>query len=368
MKASLVLWPGLFLAVSLAAHAGPVGPLKSFSSGTRAIASEVNGNFDAVSTAVNDNDSRVSTLEGVNAAGRLTTLEGVNAAGRLTTLEGINAAGRLTTLEGVNAAGRLTTLEGVNAAGRLTTLEGVNAAGRLTTLELDGVNAASRLTTLEGVNAASRLTTLEGVNAASRLTTLEAANAAARITALEAQLAASVACPANTPTRFTDNGDGTICDSQTGLMWEKKTGTVGTLVFCTNPANCPDPHDVNNLYTWTAGTPEPNGTLYSDFLGKLNDLESPNDGTTTTCFVGHCDWRVPTIGELRSILQAPNPNCAASPCIDGAFAGPTQADLYWSSSSNLDPSFARNVNFNDCAVGNAVKGATSFARAVRGGR
>jgi hypothetical protein len=27
--------------------------------------------------------------------------------------------------------------------------------------------------------------------------------------------------------RFIDNGDGTISDTKTGLMWEKKTGKVG---------------------------------------------------------------------------------------------------------------------------------------------
>ena len=29
---------------------------------------------------------------------------------------------------------------------------------------------------------------------------------------------------ATAATRFTDNGDGTVTDHQTGLMWEKKTG------------------------------------------------------------------------------------------------------------------------------------------------
>ncbi|TMA85936.1 MAG: DUF1566 domain-containing protein, partial [Deltaproteobacteria bacterium] len=27
--------------------------------------------------------------------------------------------------------------------------------------------------------------------------------------------------------RFVDNGDGTVTDNETGLIWEKKTGTVG---------------------------------------------------------------------------------------------------------------------------------------------
>src|SRR5258706_16338092 len=56
-------------------HAGPVGPLTTFTSGTQAKASEVNGNFSAVKTAVDNNDSRLTALEGVNAASRITALE-----------------------------------------------------------------------------------------------------------------------------------------------------------------------------------------------------------------------------------------------------------------------------------------------------
>ena len=44
------------------------------------------------------------------------------------------------------------------------------------------------------------------------------------LTDLQNQIAASVTCPAALPgqPRFVDKGDGTICDSATGLMWEKK--------------------------------------------------------------------------------------------------------------------------------------------------
>src|SRR5213594_2452598 len=85
-------------------------------------------------------------------------------------------------------------------------------------------------------------------------TTISASEMNAKLNALKDAVnasAASVACPANTPARFTDKGDGTICDSQTGLMWEKKTGTVGAAVSCGVLPGCPDPHDVNNAYTWT---------------------------------------------------------------------------------------------------------------------
>jgi len=68
-------------------HAGPVGPLTTFTPGATVKSSEMNGNFSVVRTAVDDNANRIMTLESVNAATRLTTLEGVNAASRLATLE-----------------------------------------------------------------------------------------------------------------------------------------------------------------------------------------------------------------------------------------------------------------------------------------
>jgi hypothetical protein len=49
--------------------------------------------------------------------------------------------------------------------------------------------------------------------------------------------------PTTTTLRFVDNGDGTITDNQTELMWEKKCAPDGS----TDPLNL---HDVDNHYTW----------------------------------------------------------------------------------------------------------------------
>jgi hypothetical protein len=67
------------------------------------------------------------------------------------------------------------------------------------------------------------------------------------------------------PPRFVDNGDGTITDAQTGLMWEQKTGTVGTFVFCTTVTTCPDPTHVNNIYTWSWSGTAPDGASSPTF-------------------------------------------------------------------------------------------------------
>jgi hypothetical protein len=167
--------------------------------------------------------------------------------------------------------------------------------------------------------------------------------------------------------RFVDDGDGTVTDNQTGLMWEKKTGTVNNAAFC--PGNsASDVHDVNNCYSWSAASPfvDPTGTLYSDFLQQLNGLDLAGGHA---CFAGHCDWRIPDIGELRSILAGPYPTCPNSPCIDPIFFGGTHASYYWSSSSLAgDPHYTWYVFFYNGLFNAITKSSENSARAVRGGR
>jgi hypothetical protein len=52
------------LAVPSALFAGAVGSLVTFSNGTVADANDVNANFAAVQTAVDDNDTRLTAVEG----------------------------------------------------------------------------------------------------------------------------------------------------------------------------------------------------------------------------------------------------------------------------------------------------------------
>jgi hypothetical protein len=90
----------------------------------------------------------------------------------------------------------------------------------------------------------------------------------------------------------------TIIDYETGLEWEKKDSSGGGLVTCLSAAHCPNPHDVDNKYSWNL-TPltgmTPNGTAFTAFLAQLNGFD---DGL---CYAGNCDWRLPSTAELSSL-------------------------------------------------------------------
>src|SRR5262249_23681042 len=90
--------------------------------------------------------------------------------------------------------------------------------------------------------------------------------------------------------RFVDNGS-SVTDNYTGLEWEKKNGADGV-------QDVTNPNDVDNLYCGA----EP----YAKFLFMLNTCTSA-DGSSTSFhgFAGHCDWRLPTIAELQTIVLPP---------------------------------------------------------------
>ena len=195
--------------------------------------------------------------------------------------------------------------------------------------------------------------------------------------ALVAERANEIVPDPNAP-RFEDCGDGTVADHQTGLQWEKKTGALGSAVFC-DTVPCPDPQDVNNLYAWTRGTALDDypfdGVAFTDFLARLNGKFDPF--AMTGCFADHCDWRLPEISELQTILvgrdAAPGQvtTCSDAPCIDPDFAavgGPTASSGYWSASTNLVVTRhgeAWFVDFFDGTLGLLDKVNPDHVRAVR---
>jgi hypothetical protein len=177
-----------------------------------------------------------------------------------------------------------------------------------------------------------------------------------------------------------DNGNGTVTDKRTCLVWEKKTGYLETGIDCPDSGHwtCADPHNVSNRYLWSLGEPWLfNGPAATDFLAKLNAHPG---------FAGHTDWRLPSSAgrpdwgpmyetgadpELESILD-----CSRWPCIDPIF-GPTNYFAYWSSSTYAPfPAWAWSVCFGGPCwwvpsgnVANQWKNTFWFAvRAVRSDR
>ncbi len=178
-------------------------------------------------------------------------------------------------------------------------------------------------------------------------------------------------CSLTTPSpRYVDNGDQTVTDRQTCLVWEKKTGTVGSFSPCPGGANCGDPHNVNNRYTWSISGTAFDGGAKTLFLDALNDV----GGGGINCFAGHCDWRLPSSGgspagssgeaaELESIVDC----SGGAPCVAPIF-GPTASDFYWSSTTSGGVTLgAWSVFFTNGDVDFNGKAGVSYVRAVRGG-
>jgi hypothetical protein len=155
---------------------------------------------------------------------------------------------------------------------------------------------------------------------------------------------------------FTDNGDGTITDNKTGLMWEKKDQSGGI-------------HDWGNKYTWglTFSPYTMNGTMVTTFLATLN---------AGVGFAGHTDWRIPNQNELLSLVNYQN----VKPAVDTAFntscaasctvltCSCTQSTFYWSSTTSQgNPSYAWFVSFYVGYVSSYSKSDFYYVRAVRGG-
>ena len=149
----------------------------------------------------------------------------------------------------------------------------------------------------------------------------------------------STSSTTTTTLRLVDNGDGTVTDRQTGLIWEKKDNT------------CPGPHCFSDLYSWSASSSTPDGTAFTSFLDTLNggatgvgNCVSANGSTITGGFNGHCDWRLPTITELRTIIDLSAPGCGPGACINPIF-GPSFLcfNLWSSTTASSDPTMAWGV-------------------------
>ncbi len=132
--------------------------------------------------------------------------------------------------------------------------------------------------------------------------------------------------------RFTDNGDGTVTDNLTELVWLKNANCFGA-------------------QTWAQA------------LSDANNLADGDCGLMDGSAAG--DWHLPNVRELFSLVDFENNNPAlpAHPFINFV---PT---VRWSSTAIANiPNFAWLVSFNDGSVGIDFKGIPGgLVLAVRGG-
>lgn len=124
--------------------------------------------------------------------------------------------------------------------------------------------------------------------------------------------------------RFTDNGDGTLTDHLTALVWEVKTEDATA-------------HDKTRVFTWSASGAAADGTVFTSFLSGL----------------------------LATTFQTP---CTTEVCVIPNF-GPTPmfVDMYWSATTDtsyLPQAWGAQSGFRVTGRG---KQGSEPARAVRGG-
>lgn len=149
----------LLLLASGASLAGSVGPLTTFNAGSTAVASEVNGNFNALSTAVNDNHARIGTLETMVTGGNIVLVNSTASTGNImkgnipflhnfglnnsSTFLGLYAGNF--TMTGTNNTGTGYLALAANTTGMDNTASGLNALRSNTTGNSNTANGVSAL-------------------------------------------------------------------------------------------------------------------------------------------------------------------------------------------------------------------------------
>ena len=118
---------------------------------------------------------------------------------------------------------------------------------------------------------------------------------------------------------YSDNGDGTVTDPTTGLIWKRcSEGQV-----------------------WDGATSACTGTNTPYAFDNANAL------TGTVTFAGQSDWRVPNIRELQTIVD----RSVVSPTIDKAAFPNTTTSCVWSDTADF--SIAGNAWSVNFSYGNA---------------
>lgn len=154
------------------------------------------------------------------------------------------------------------------------------------------------------------------------------------ITAVVTLLLAATAQTASAS--FINNGDGTVIDTKTYLMWQ----------HCTAPSTAITCGSVTPLvYTW------------DDALAYCNGLT----------LGGYNDWRVPNVKSLQSLVDTTK---ATSPTINTSIFPDTQKDNYWTSTTLAgtgDMAWYVRFDITVYLVSPVYKGDGLYVRCVRGG-
>lgn len=115
--------------------------------------------------------------------------------------------------------------------------------------------------------------------------------------------------------RFIDNGDGTVTDARTALMWTRcSLGQTWNGTTCVGTAS---------KHTWQAALQQ----------------------ADTFAYAGHTDWRLPNVKELVSIVER---RCS-NPSINETIFPATPTFWFWTSSPSAQGpgTHAHNVSFSD---------------------
>lgn len=137
-----------------------------------------------------------------------------------------------------------------------------------------------------------------------------------------------------------NQGDGTVSDDSTGLIWDR-------CVYGQSGADC------------TGGS----GPTALSWAGALRAAREANQNQ----YLGHADWRVPNRNELETLVTVTKAWGAFDSSVFPAPASPWENPFWTSSSYALDPHDAWVVHFFNGELAIYSKPATLFLRLVRGG-
>jgi len=131
---------------------------------------------------------------------------------------------------------------------------------------------------------------------------------------------------------YIDNGNGTVTDKYTGLMWKK----------CSEPDTTTDCSGTHSAYPW------------ADAITQCENLT----------YAGYSDWRLPNMKELFSLIKFEG----SGPYIDTTYFPSTLSGYYWTSTIYApNTTYAMYVNFYSGDVTNNGKIYSGYVLCVRAG-